>query len=131
MGPNGLASGISWSLVLVTFTVAGALIVSRQPRNIIGWLLMIPGVTSPLVNLTNGWLEGLQPPPETVTLLVWLALWFASWSWVLLIFPVFHLMLTFPTGRLQSPRWRWVAGLEGVMLGEPSSSWLGFPRPWN
>ena len=116
VGPNGLASGISWSLVLVTFTVAGALIVSRQPGNIIGWLLMIPGVTSPLVALISSWLESIQPPPETVTPLIWLALWFTSWSWVLLIFPVFHLMLTFPTGRLLSPRWRWVAGLEGVML---------------
>ena len=116
VGPNGLASGISWSLVLVTFTVAGALIVSRQPGNVIGWLLMIPGVTSPLEALTSTWLEGIQPPPDSVTPLIWLALWFASWSWVLLIFPVFHLMLTFPTGRLQSPRWRWVAGLEGAML---------------
>ena len=116
VGPNGLASGISWLLVLVTFTVAGALIVSRQPRNIIGWLLMIPGVTSSLNTITLGWLENIQPPPQATTPLIWLALWFDSWSWVLLIFPVFHLMLTFPTGRLQSPRWRWVAGLEAAML---------------
>ena len=34
----------------------------------------------------------------------------------MLIFPVFHLMLTFPTGRLQSPRWRWVAGSKPTML---------------
>jgi hypothetical protein len=116
VGPNGTASGISWSLVLVIFTVAGALIVSRQPRNIIGWLLMITGVASILTAITSGWLESLQPPPQTMTPLIWLALWFDSWSWVLLIFPVFHLMLTFPTGRLQSPRWRWVAGLEAAML---------------
>jgi hypothetical protein len=116
VGPNGLASGIAWSLVLVTFMVAGALIVSRQPHNIIGWLLMIPGVAASLEALTSGWLESIQPPPDSVTPLIWLALWFAGWSWVLLIFPVFHLMLTFPTGRLQSPRWRWVAGLEGAML---------------
>ena len=116
VGPNGLASGVAWSVVLVTFTVAGALIVSRQPRNIIGWLLLIPGVTSPLSSIGLDWLQSLQPPPQTATPLIWLTLWFDSWSWVLLIFPVFHLMLTFPTGRLQSPRWRWVAGLEGAML---------------
>ena len=48
--------------------------------------------------------------------LLWLAIWVTGVSWVFLIFPVFHLMLTFPSGRLQSPPWRWVAGLEIGML---------------
>ena len=43
-------------------------------------------------------------------------LWAPSWSWILLIFPIFHLLLTFPDGRLLSPRWRWAVALEAAMV---------------
>ena len=32
---------------MLAFVLSGALIVSRQPRNIVGWLLMIPGLALP------------------------------------------------------------------------------------
>ena len=104
-----------WSVVAAAFAISGALIVSRSAGNVIGWLLLIPGL-APLVGLAQLWLIGLDPPPQTVNVVVWLAIWITGISWVFLIFPVFHLMLTFPSGRLQSPRWRWVAGLEIGML---------------
>jgi hypothetical protein len=47
---------------------------------------------------------------------IWLALWYVTWSWVLLIYPVFHLLLVFPGGRLLSARWRWVVGVEVAMV---------------
>jgi hypothetical protein len=109
-------AGIQSLIALAAFLLSGALIVSRQPRNIVGWLLIIPGLTVPIAELGNAWLASLDPPPTSMSLGVWLLIWFAGWSWVLLIFPIFHLLLTFPNGRLLSPRWRWVAGLEVVML---------------
>ena len=49
-------------------------------------------------------------------------LWTLAWSWILLIFPIFHLLLTFPDGRLLSPRWRLAVALEVAMV----SIFLGF-----
>ncbi len=49
-------------------------------------------------------------------------IWALSWSWILLIFPIFHLLLTFPDGRLLSPRWRWAVALEVTMV----AVFLGF-----
>ena len=100
---------------LLAFIVCGALIVSRQPRNIVGWLLMIPGLALPASTLATNWL-GSMPPPQQVTAPMWLVIWALSWSWILLIFPIFHLLLTFPDGRLLSPRWRWAVALEVAMV---------------
>lgn len=113
-----LGTVAAWSSLasLAAFVLCGSLIVSRQPGNVIGWLLMLPGLTMPLATLVTRWLEGLDPPPTDVDPVMWLAIWATSWSWIALIFPIFHLLLTFPDGRLPSPRWRWVVALEAVMV---------------
>ena len=106
---------ISFSLTLLAFLLSGAAIVLRQPRNVIGWLLMIPGLTIAGSELLAIWLRSMDPAPEQVTFGLWLALWFAQWAWILLMFPIFLLLLTFPDGRLLSPRWRSVRWLLAVM----------------
>ena len=116
--PLFVADGIAWALLPAVFVLSGALIVSRQPRNVIGLLLMTPGLVflaAGVIDVASGSLEqGVKP--EVMTLGLWLRLWFDNWSWVLLIFPLFHLMLVFPTGRLLSARWRWIVGLEIAMI---------------
>ncbi len=106
---------------LLAFILSGALIVSRQPRNIVGWLLMIPGLSLPASTLATNWL-GAMPPPQQVTPVLWLVLWALSWSWILLIFPILHLLLTFPDGHLLSPRWRLAVAFEAAMV----AIFLGF-----
>ncbi len=106
---------------LLAFIVSGALIVSRQPGNVVGWLLMIPGLALPASTLATNWLGSMQPPQQ-VTAPMWMVLWALSWSWILLIFPIFHMLLTFPDGRLLSPRWRWAVALELAMI----AVFLGF-----
>lgn len=114
--PPGEAPGwIGQGLAALAFLLSGVFIVSRQPRNVIGWLLVIPGVLPSLSELVFIWLARMDPPPETASLPVWLAIWFTNWSWILLMFPIFLMLLTFPNGRLLSPRWRWVLVLIGVM----------------
>jgi hypothetical protein len=113
--PAKILAALSTVGSLLAFVLCGALIVSRQPRNIVGWLLMIPGLALPASTLATSWL-GSMPPPQDVTPLWWLVLWSLSWSWILLIFPILHLLLTFPAGRLLSSRWRWAVVLEVLML---------------
>jgi hypothetical protein len=108
--------GIALLLSLVAFVLSGAFIVSRQPDNVIGWLLILPGLALPLNQLATIWLAGLDPPPIAMTPGLWLLLWVVDWSWILVVFPLFHLLLTFPNGRLLSSRWRWAVGLELALM---------------
>lgn len=114
-GAVSILGGFFYALSLIAFVLSGALIVSRQPKNIIGWLLMLPGLALPASQLIHNWLVALDPSPTTADLPVWLAIWFDTWSWILLIYPIFHLLLVFPNGRLVSSRWRWVVWLEVAM----------------
>ncbi|MDP9144142.1 MAG: hypothetical protein M3N43_05530 [Actinomycetota bacterium] len=112
----GLLAGIGYTVALASFALSGALIVSKQPWNVTGWLLIIPGLAIPFSELALDWLVALEPAPSSADPFLWLVLWLTSWSWVLLIFPVFHLLLTFPNGKFLSPRWRWAGWLEGAMV---------------
>jgi hypothetical protein len=109
-----IVTSVFYALSISAFLISGALIVSRQPRNVVGWLLMVPG-SLPVVEVVRDWLLGFDGPPADPDLLLWLAVWFDNWSWILLIYPIFHLLLVFPNGKVLSPRWRWVVALEVAM----------------
>jgi hypothetical protein len=63
---------VLWSLSPLAFVVPGALIFARQPRNIIGLLLVVPGLfmATPL----DLYLRNLTSPPESPST------FFFSWS---------------------------------------------------
>jgi signal transduction histidine kinase len=89
-----------WALLVVvvmTPTVIGLGVVVRRPKNAIGWIMLVGGLTviGPLVGeiLGNPW--GLQASRAT---------WPLLYAWPIAIAYVF------PNGRLLTPRWRWVAG---------------------
>src|SRR5215217_5130947 len=103
-------------ITLLPFSVVGAIIASRHPRNTIGWLFCSVGVTIGLNSFAGDyadfWLAsgfGTRSLGET-------AAWLSSWLWSLFVcFPTSFLLLLFPDGRLPSPRWWPVAW--GVALG--------------
>lgn len=87
--------------VAVVFTVIGARVVSRRPRNAVGWLLFAMGLSGTLTVTAAGFGD-LGPAVA----------WVVQWAW----WPTYGLLpmllLLFPDGRLPSPRWRpvwWVA----------------------
>ena len=110
-----LASASINLVTLLPFSVIGAVIVARQPRNAIGWIYCGVGLLVGLAALANGyakyWLasgSGMKNLGET-------AAWFSSWAWIpLVLVPTSLLLLLFPDGRLLSPRWRPVAWGAGI-----------------
>lgn len=119
---GSLLTAVGYVVTLLAFVISGAVIASRQPGNIIGWLLIIPGTSAALSEVINNWLLSIDPPPMTGDPAIWLGLWYTNWSWLLLIFPIFHLLFVFPDGALLSRRWRWLVGYELAML----ATFVGF-----
>ncbi len=98
--------------------VVGALVASRHPRNPIGWILCVSGITQGMVELTYLYAQHSYVVDPGSLPGAGIAVWLSTWTWM----PGFGLLLTFlpllfPSGSLLSPRWRPVAWLSGVCLG--------------
>jgi hypothetical protein len=114
------ALGIWFLLLFLSFSTVGALIVARQPRNAIGWILCALGLTGPLGSTADQYaIYGLATQPDSLPqadVAAWLSAWLAGANlFGLLAF----ILLLFPTGRLLSRRWRpvlWANGLAFVLV---------------
>jgi hypothetical protein len=96
-------------LAALSFATAGAILVSRLPENIIGWLLAVGGLGFALGSGAPGLADaGLIVHPGSVPGAIWFA-WLGQWTWAPALFVVIALALVYPSGRLLSSRWRPVA----------------------
>ena len=110
----------------VSFEVVGALVVTRYPRNPIGWILCVVGLSMALSRFSVEYAAytvlaepGALPGGR-------LTVWLGEWTWTPTMLVSSLLLLLFPAGRVPSPRWRpaaWlaVAGIIGVTVHEAFS----------
>jgi hypothetical protein len=116
-GASGLTGEFLYAVVVVSFPLVGLLILRRQPRNTIGWVLMTIGAVSALSALADNYATygllvepGSVPSPDVAA-----ALNEGTWApWIGLMGT--FLVLLYPDGHLPSPRWRPVAWLSGVTI---------------
>jgi len=106
--------------IVIGFAGVGALIASRHPGNLIGWLFCGIALAGSLMSLSRGYAEFWLDGNSASTTLGELAASYGDVSWIPAILPAAtFLLLLFPNGRLPSRRWRpvaWCAGL-GIALG--------------
>ena len=117
-----------WAIVVLavvfpSFSVVGALVASRSPRNAIGWLFLGVGGAVGLALASLVYTETSLPGPA------W-AEWVADWSGVTVFSQITFVLLLFPDGKLLSRRWRLVAWLTVVVgLGQVVGSFTPHSPP--
>jgi hypothetical protein len=110
-------------VLVICFSVVGALIVSHRPENPIGWIFCAAALFQALsaIGVEYG-TYALVTRPGSLPLGAFM-LWLAEWIWaaglgLILVF----LPLLFPNGRPPSHRWWPVAWLGGLSIGLISGS---------
>ena len=107
------------NLTVLADALIGGLLVSRQPRNPLGWLFLAVGFGIGFADFGTIYVAraGLVEPGSLP--MVRLVGWMANWVWALGVGTLPFFTLLFPTGRPHSPRWRpavWAAAATGVVL---------------
>lgn len=119
-----------FSVSIVSFAVLGALILTRRPRNRLGWVFVGIAFVHALGYLAAalaGYLVFRGTTPDRAgVILAWLFIWTANLHYVPSGTFVF---LLFPDGRLPSPRWRPLAVLTLVSIAGLAVGTATLPGP--
>lgn len=103
------AGAVAVSLGLGITTVVGAVVATRRPEHPCGWLLVtlpvFAAASAASTDYVQSSLAAASPWPATGPVG-----WLSTWVGMPTVPLGALLLLTFPTGRLSSPRWRAVAG---------------------
>ena len=100
------------------YVLVGAVLVTRRPRNAVGWILLVigalVGVGAPLETYASWRMSTTGTPDALATLGVWLNSWYflADLAGLVVFIP-----LLYPDGRLLSKVWRIPAGIAFVAFG--------------
>lgn len=100
---------LPWHLAMTAYGIVGAVIITRRPENLVGWLFLVVGVFDPLAGTFRAFaiadLGRQQIPGANVVA------WLQSWIWAPSLGAIAGLIWVFPTGRPLPGFWR-----KGVVL---------------
>ena len=104
-----LAEMVANVAVFATMATVGAVIASRRPENLIGWLVLffpVIGVIAEGTEVYARYATQVEPGALPGGAIAWLL---ANLMWTIAYGLIPFMTLLFPSGTLLSPRWRWVA----------------------
>src|SRR5215207_1387777 len=104
------------SMVAVGYSTVGAIVASRLPESLIGWLFCAIGLMFGLSHFSAEYAAyDLLAPSRSLPAGEAFA-WLTSWVWVFALGLIVYLDLLFPNGRLPGARWRWFAWFTAIVL---------------
>jgi hypothetical protein len=98
-----------------TYAVVGAVLVSKRPTNLIGWIMAVVALMVAIFPVGGTYATYVMVTRGQPDALAVVGAWAGSWYWyVLIALAVIYLPLLFPDGRLPSRRWLPVAVVPGI-----------------
>src|SRR5215203_265539 len=117
------------TLNAVFYSSVGAIVASRRPENLVGWLLCLWALSESISHFSAQYaIYALLAQPDSLPAGEAFA-WVSSWLVFIIIgFSVLSILL-FPTGRPPSRRWRWVTWLTVafILVGAVSDAFSSGP----
>lgn len=116
---DGLFANVLLFGWLSVLGATGALVAARRSRSPEGWLMLGSALLISLFLFADAYASHSVASPKPLPLegfFAWLTLWVTVPGFGMLMF----LILLFPTGKLVSPRWRWIAWVAAIGLGAQS-----------
>jgi signal transduction histidine kinase len=95
-------------IMVLGYSTVGAVVASRQPRNPIGWLLMVAGISFLLAGFSEEYVTYTYESDPGALPLGALVAWVSQWVWSFVSGSVLLILALFPTGRVHSSGWRFL-----------------------
>jgi len=118
LGDNfSITEMISIVIVIVAFSVLGAIIILRAEGNRVGWLMILLGfvLADPFATYLAFNAVAVQTQPS---FLFYFAFWTQGWFFFLILYSIFLIILHFPNGHPPSPRWNLINVISIITLGQ-------------